>query len=38
MADSVDYFEFVSRELPRVIAEWAEHRASMKRDGAPGEH
>jgi DNA-binding transcriptional regulator GbsR (MarR family) len=31
MADSVDFLEFVSRELPRVIARWAEHKASMKQ-------
>ena len=31
MADSVDYFEFVIAELPRVHARWLEHKASMKR-------
>ena len=29
MADSVDYFEFVSAELPRVIARWQERKAAM---------
>lgn len=32
MADSVDYFEFVITELPRVHARWLEHKASMNRD------
>jgi len=31
MADSVQYFEFVSAELPRVQARWLEYRAA--RDG-----
>ncbi len=31
MADSVDYFEFVTAELPRVVARWQEHKASMNR-------
>lgn len=31
MADSVDYFEFVIAELPRVHARWLEHKASMDR-------
>jgi predicted transcriptional regulator len=31
MADSVDFLEFVSQELPRVIAMWAEHKASRNR-------
>jgi len=34
MADSVDYFEFVSAELPRVFARWQEHKASMNRTAA----
>ena len=34
MADSVDYFEFVSAELPRVNARWQEHKASMSRKTA----
>ena len=34
MADSVDYFEFVSAELPRVHARWLEHKASISRDTA----
>ena len=29
MADSVDYFEFVSAELPRVIARWQERKAAL---------
>lgn len=32
MADSVDYFEFVSAELPRIHARWQEHKASMGRN------
>jgi DNA-binding transcriptional regulator GbsR (MarR family) len=31
MADSVDFFEFVSAELPAVIASWQAHRAAMNR-------
>lgn len=34
MADSVDYFEFVIAELPRVHVRWLEHRASMSRNTA----
>jgi DNA-binding transcriptional regulator GbsR (MarR family) len=34
MADSVDYFEFVSAELPRIHARWQEHKASMSRNTA----
>jgi predicted transcriptional regulator len=34
MADSVDYFEFVSAELPRINARWQEHKASMSRNTA----
>jgi DNA-binding transcriptional regulator GbsR (MarR family) len=30
MADSVDYFEFVSAELPRINARWQEHKASSR--------
>jgi DNA-binding transcriptional regulator GbsR (MarR family) len=33
LADSVRYFEFVSAELPRVLAKWQEHKAEM--DGEP---
>lgn len=32
MADSVDYFEFVIAELPRVHKRWLEHKASMSRN------
>lgn len=32
MADSVDFFEFVSAELPRVVARWQER----KNSGTPG--
>jgi hypothetical protein len=28
MAESVDYFEFVSGELPAILAKWQEHKAS----------
>jgi predicted transcriptional regulator len=31
LADSVQYFEFVSAELPRVLARWQEHKAAMER-------
>jgi len=34
IADSVDYFEFVIAELPRVHARWLEHKASMDRRSA----
>lgn len=33
MAESVRYFEFVSAELPQVIARWREHKAAL--DGHP---
>ncbi len=29
LADSVRYFEFVSAELPRVLAEWRERKAAL---------
>jgi len=32
MADSVQYFEFVSAELPRVLARWQEYRAALHED------
>jgi len=32
MADSVQYFEFVSAELPQVLARWQEHKAALLRD------
>lgn len=28
LAESVEYFEFVSAELPRVVARWREHKAA----------
>lgn len=31
MADSVDYFKFVSGELPAILAKWQEHKASANR-------
>jgi|SRR5215469_2588696 len=34
MADSVDYFEFVIAEVPRIHERWLEHQASMSRDTA----
>lgn len=34
MADSLDYFEFVSAELPAVFAKWQEHKASMNASAA----
>lgn len=34
MADSVRYFEFVSAELPLVMARWREHKAALDRDAA----
>lgn len=36
IADSVRYFEFVSAELPLVIARWQEHKAALDADGAAG--
>ncbi len=36
MADSVDYFEFVSAELPRINARWQEHKASMSSRNTAG--
>ena len=36
LVDSVQYFEFVSAELPRVLARWQEHKAALERGpGAP---
>jgi predicted transcriptional regulator len=34
MADSVDYFEFVSSELPAVTSRWQERKASMSQQEA----
>jgi DNA-binding transcriptional regulator GbsR (MarR family) len=31
LADSVQYFEFVAAELPRVLARWREHKAALDR-------
>ncbi len=31
MADSVQYFEFVGAELPRVLARWQEYKAALRR-------
>ncbi|HEX9063987.1 MAG TPA: MarR family transcriptional regulator [Streptosporangiaceae bacterium] len=31
LSDSVQYFEFVGAELPRVQARWAQHRAALNR-------
>ncbi len=36
LADSVQYFEFVSAELPRVRARWEEHKAALTRAAGPG--
>lgn len=36
MADSVDFFEFVSAELPRIVARWQERRVGV-HPGTPGE-
>ena len=33
LADSVQYFEFVSAELPRVMARWQEHKAALRQGG-----
>lgn len=33
LAESAEYFEFVSAELPRVVARWREHKAGL--DGRP---
>ena len=33
LADSVQYFEFVSAELPRVLARWQEHKAALEQAG-----
>ncbi len=31
LSDSVQYFEFVSAELPRILARWQEHKAALDR-------
>jgi predicted transcriptional regulator len=35
LAESVEYFEFVSAELPRVRARWREHKAALARGSEP---
>lgn len=37
LADSVQYFEFVSAELPRVLARWQEHKAALDRAAEAGQ-
>ncbi len=37
LADSVQYFEFVSAELPMVRVRWQEHKAKLARDSAARE-
>jgi predicted transcriptional regulator len=34
MAESVRYFDFVSAELPQVVARWQEHKAALARQAA----
>lgn len=34
LSDSVEYFEFLIAELPRVLARWQEHKAALARDTA----
>jgi predicted transcriptional regulator len=34
LAESVEYFEFVSAELPRVVARWREHKAARDAQAA----
>jgi predicted transcriptional regulator len=36
LAESVQYFEFVSAELPRVMARWQEHKAALARGSGTG--
>jgi DNA-binding transcriptional regulator GbsR (MarR family) len=36
LAESVHYFEFVSAELPRVLARWQEHKAALARGSDAG--
>src|SRR6266566_9219735 len=36
LSDSVQYFEFVSAELPRVLARWQEHKAALDRAAEAG--
>ena len=37
LADSVQYFEFVIAELPRVLARWQEHKAALDRAAEDGQ-
>jgi DNA-binding transcriptional regulator GbsR (MarR family) len=32
LAESVQYFQFVSAELPRVLAKWKEHKAALDQE------
>ena len=36
LAESVRYFEFVSAELPRVLARWQEHKAALAHGSDAG--
>jgi len=36
LADSVEFFEFVTAELPRVLARWQEHKAALDRGTLAG--
>ena len=36
LAESVQYFEFVSAELPQVLARWQEHKAALARGSGAG--
>jgi predicted transcriptional regulator len=36
LAESVQYFEFVSAELPRVLARWQERKAALARGSDAG--
>jgi DNA-binding transcriptional regulator GbsR (MarR family) len=36
LAESVEYFEFVSAELPQVLARWQERRATRARGSDAG--
>jgi DNA-binding transcriptional regulator GbsR (MarR family) len=38
LADSVQYFEFVSAELPRVLARWQEYKAALDRGAETGQN
>jgi hypothetical protein len=34
LAESAEYFEFVSAEIPRVVARWREHKAARDAQAA----